>query len=164
MTFAERRTTGFAFGANREPPAALVGGFVVGSLDAPRQVVRAEPLFRAYHELELPAGFDPDREAFHTVYQYPQAEYVAHVRQRGSPKGYAGPAACCRVPWDIDRERDLDAALADTRKLVAKLRDRYGPLADRGLSVFFSGSKGFHLSLLSVPGFDPMPHTPADPG
>ena len=56
MTFAERRATGFAFGANRTPPADLAGGFVCGSLDAARQVVTAEALFRAYHELELPPG------------------------------------------------------------------------------------------------------------
>jgi hypothetical protein len=29
------------------------------------------------------------------------------------------------------------------------------------LSVWFSGSKGFHLTLLSVPGFDHFPHAPA---
>ena len=161
MTFAERRTTGFAFGANCEPPAALVGGFVVGSLNAPRQVVRAEDLFRAYSELELPDGLDPDREAFETVFRYPEAEYVGHARQHGSPKGYDGPAACCRLPWDIDNAGNLDAALADCRRLVRYLRDRYGDPAERGLSVWFSGSKGFHVTLVSVPGFDPLPHTPA---
>lgn len=161
MTFAERRTAGFAFGANCTPPAGLAGGFVCGSLDAARQLVQAEALFRAYHELELPDGFDPDREAFETVFHYPAAEYAAHCRHHGSPKGYAGPAACCRIVWDIDRAGNLDAALADTRTLVRILRDRYGDLADRGLSVWFSGSKGFHLTLLSVPGFDPLPHTPA---
>jgi len=161
MTFAELRPTRFAFGANCEPPAALVGGFVSGSLDAARQVVQAEPLFRAYHELELPPGFDPDREAFETVFRYPATEYAAHCRQHGSPKGYAGPAACTRIPWDIDRDGNLDAALADCRKLARFLADRYPELAGRGLSVFFSGSKGFHLTLLSVPGFDPLPHAPA---
>lgn len=160
MTFAELRPTRFAFGANCEPPAELVGAFVYGHLDAARQVVRAEPLFRAYAESELPDGFDPDREAFETVFRYPAGEYVEYLRRHGTPKGYAGPAACCRVPWDIDREGNLDAALADARKLVRFLRDRYGALAERGLTVAFSGSKGFHVSLLSVPGFDPLPHTP----
>lgn len=161
MTFAELRPTRFAFGANCEPPAELVGAFVYGSLDADRKPKRAEPLFRAYAECDLPPGLDPDREAFGTVYQYPQAEYVAHLRQHGSPRGYAGPAACCRVPWDIDRAGNLDAALADARTLARFLADRYPELAERGLSVAFSGSKGFHVSLLSVPGFDPLPHTPA---
>lgn len=161
MTYAERRATGFAFGRNCKPPADLVGGFVCGSLDAARQVVQAEALFRAYHELELPAGMDPDREAFGTVYQYPHAEYVAHVRQHGTPKGYTGLAACCRVTWDIDRAGNLDAALTDTRTLTRFLTNRYPELADRGLSVAFSGGKGFHVIALSVPGFDPLPHTPA---
>ncbi|OWK35545.1 hypothetical protein [Fimbriiglobus ruber] len=159
MTFADCRTTGFAFGANCTPPA-LVGGYVCGSLDALRQVVTAEPLFCAYHELDLPAEFDTDKEAYETVFRYPRAEYFAHVRQHGSPKGYAGPAACCRLPWDIDREADLDAALGDCRKLARYIRARYGEFAERGLSVWFSGSKGFHVTLLSVPGFDPLPRTP----
>lgn len=160
MTFAERRAAGFAFGANCTPPADLVGGFVYGSLDAARQVVQVEALFRAYHELELPTGLDSDKEAFVTVYRYPRAEYAAHVRQHGTPKGYAGPAACCRTPWDIDRAGDLEAALADTLKLTRFLCERYPELADRGLSVAFSGGKGFHVNAVSVAGFDPLPHTP----
>jgi hypothetical protein len=161
MTYAELRKTSFAFGGNCTPPAELVGGLVYGSLDAAREVVRAEVLYRAYHELELPPGFDPDRPAFSTVFQYPEAEYGRYVARHGTPAKYAGPAACCRVPWDIDRGNDLDAALADVRKLARIVRDRYGPLAENGLSVAYSGGKGFHLSLLSPPGFTPLPHSPA---
>ena len=161
MTYAERRPTGFAFGANCEPPAALVGGFVFGSLDAPRQVVRAEPLYRAYAELDdLPETLDPTREAYETVFRFPEAEFTEHIRRAGSPKGYSGPAACVRVPFDIDRAGNLDAALDDARKLARFLIGRY-PTLERSLTVAFSGGKGFHLCLPSVPGFDPLPHTPA---
>ncbi len=142
------------------PPADLVGGFVCGSLSAPRQVVQAEALFRAYHELELPPGLDADTEAYETLFRYPHAEYTAHIRQHGSPKGYDGPAACCRLVWDIDRP-NLDTALNDARQLVCFLLDRYGTHAESTLAIYFSGSKGFHVSLLNHPGFMAFAKPPA---
>ena len=160
MTHAELEPASFRFGANCTPPATLVGGFVEGSLTAPRTVVQAEALFRAFHELELPEGLDTDGEAYGTVFQYPKAEYAAHVRVHGSPKGYAGPAACCRLVWDIDRP-DLEAALDDARKLARFLCHRYGTHAERALGIYFSGSKGFHLTLVNPIGFVPLRHGPA---
>ncbi|VTR91692.1 DNA primase, small subunit OS=Rhodopirellula baltica SWK14 GN=RBSWK_05111 PE=4 SV=1 [Gemmata massiliana] len=156
-TFAELRSTEFAFGANCIPPARLVGGFVDGAPNATRHVVSAEALFRAYHECD---EVNIEREAFGTVYQYPAAEYGAHVRRAGSPKGYDGPAACCRLVWDIDRP-DLGAALADARKLVTYLLDRYKAHAENGLGIYFSGAKGFHVTLVALPGFHPLVHVPA---
>ncbi len=156
MTYAELRTTEFAFGCNCTPPAVLVGGFVVGSLTAGREVVQAERLFTAFHELD--DRIDPDREAYATVYQYPRLEYGEHVRRVGSPRGYAGQAACCRLLWDIDRAADLEAALRDARTLARFIIDRYG---ERGFGTHWSGSKGFHLSLVAPCGFHPLPHTPA---
>lgn len=158
MTYAELRSTEFPYLANCTPPAALAGGFVEGALAAPRHVVSAEALFRAYHECD---EVNTDREAFGTVYQYPAAEYGAHVWRVGSPKGYDGPAACCRLPWDIDRENDPDAALAGARSLVGFLLDRYGAHAENGLGAYFSGAKGYHVTLVALPGFHAMPHVPA---
>ena len=158
MTYRELRSTGFAFSANCIPPALLAGGFVDGALNATRNVVSAEALFRAYHEAD---DVNTDREAFGTVYQYPADVYRAHVRRAGSPKGYDGPAACCRLVWDIDRKDDLAAALADARKLVTYLLDRYGAHAENGLGAYFSGAKGFHVTLVALPGFHPFVHVPA---
>lgn len=158
MTYRELRSAEFAFGANCVPPAHLAGGFVDGALNATRRVVSAEALFRAYHELD---DIDADREAFGTVYQYPAAEYRAHVERFGSPKGYTGPAACCRLVWDIDLEHDLDAATADARKLVRFLLDRYGAHAENGTGIYFSGAKGYHITLVVLPGFHPFEHVPA---
>jgi len=149
-----------ALGTNHNPPAAFVGGFVYGSLYAQRQVVQAEALYRAYHENEIPETLD-NREAYSTVYQYPIAEYREHIRANDSPKGYAGPASCGRLVWDIDRN-DLDAALDDTRHLVRFLRERYGDRADWGLGVYFSGSKGFHVTLIAPHnGLDSRPAVPS---
>ena len=154
MTYAELRSQGFPFGRNCEPPADLAGAFVDGSPSAPRHVVAAEPLFRAYHELD---DIDPDREAYATVYQYPPDEYREHVRRISSPRGYCGPAACCRLVWDIDRP-DPAEALADARTLGRFLTDRY---SEDAVGAYFSGAKGYHLSVVAPPGFHPLPHVPA---
>ena len=155
MTYAELRTEGFPFGFNCTPPAELVGGFVGGSLSAAREVVQAERLYAAFHELD--DRTTPDREAYGTVFQYPHREYVAHVGRVGSPRGYDGPAACSRLVWDIDREADPAAALADARALARFVLGRYG---EAGFGVYWSGQKGYHLSLVAPPGFHPLPHVP----
>jgi hypothetical protein len=59
---------------------------------------------------------------------------------------------------DIDRP-DLAAALADARRLVAFLRNRY-PEAD-DVPVFFSGSKGFHVLVELAHRPPPSLHFPA---
>ncbi len=156
MTHAELRNSGFPFGANCTPPADLVGGFLSGPVNGRREIKFAEPNHVAFHEAD--DRVDTDRETYATVYQYPKAEYVEHCRKHCSPKGYAGPAACSRIVWDIDRDGDPQAALTDARKLARFLIDRYG---EDGFGCFFSGSKGYHLSVVCVPGFTPMPHTPA---
>jgi hypothetical protein len=139
VTFAELRSTEFPFGANCVPPARSADGFVEGALNAPRHVINAEARYRAFHECD---SIDTDREAFGTVYQYLAAESRAHVGRVGSSKGYDGPAACCRLVWDIDRKNDLEAALADVRTLGQFLLDRYGAHADAGFGAYFSGAKG----------------------
>jgi hypothetical protein len=157
MSFADLRSTDFAFGANCVPPAHLAGGFAEGSLYAHRHIVGAEALFRAYHECD---AVNTETEAYGTVFQYPATEYHSHVRRVSSPKGYDGPAACCRLVWDIDRH-DLDAALSDARTLVLFLRDRYRTHDENGLGAYFSGGKGFHVTQVALPGFHPLGHVPA---
>lgn len=154
--YADLRATGFAFGANLTPPADLVGGFLAGPLHGRREVVLAEPNYVAFHEAD--DRLTLDIETYGTVYQYPRGDYTEHVRRHGSPKGYAGPAACCRLVWDVDRADDLPAALADARRLARFLAGRYG---DDGLGAYWSGGKGLHVSLLCPPGFHPFPHVPA---
>lgn len=154
MNDAAPRTAASGFG-DLAPPAGLVGGFLSGPLHGRREVVFAEPLFVAFHEADDRA--DLDREAYLSVYQYPRDEYATYVRRHGTPKGYAGPAACCRLLWDLDNA-DLDRATADTRALVRFVAGRYG---EDGLGIHWSGRKGYHVSLVCPPGFVPTPHTPA---
>ena len=130
-------------------PAPLVGGFVRGSCKGKRIVVQAEGLYRAYHENDLPDGLD-NGEAYASLFQYPQGDYAPFVHKAGTPKGYAGPTACTRLVWDID-SGDLEAALADLRKLLRYVCGRYGDYAERSMGLYFSGKKGFHLTLPAPP-------------
>lgn len=150
--------TDFNPGLPAGPPP--VGAFVAGPPDGPRQVVRWLDQFRDHHEL---AGhIDPDREAYLSVYLYPPADYCRHfVRSGYSPRGYAGPAGCRFLLFDIDRADDPGAALADARALVRFLSQRYGPKIDGGLAAYYSGSKGFHVLLELLPGFAPSAVVPA---
>lgn len=147
-------------GTDAPPPAAAVGAFVAGPPTGPRTVVRWADQYRDHHELA--PGVDPDREAYLSLFVYPAAEYVRHfVRAGHSPRGYAGPAACRALLFDIDRPGDLPAALADARTLVRFLRDRYGPHIDDGIGVYYSGSKGFHATLALLTGAPPAATAPA---
>jgi hypothetical protein len=151
--------TDFPFDEERRQPPA-VGAYVVGPPTSPRQVVRWLDQFRDH--CELAEGVDPDQEAYLSAFDYPATAYCTHFRAAGnSPRGYAGPAGCPFLLFDIDRAGDLDAALADARVLVRFLLARYGPLLADGIGVYFSGQKGFHVvvELLLGVGF-----TPAVPG
>ncbi len=57
--------------------------------------------------------------------------------------GFAGPCGCRRLVLDIDRA-DLVDALADTRRLVQFIDQRY-PELEGDVPVYFSGGKGFHV-------------------
>jgi hypothetical protein len=81
--------------------------------------------------------------SFITVFRFP-AEYKAHVEETGSVRGYAGPVYADFLPFDIDREGNLYAALQAARALAFTLEDLYDVRPDQ-LRVFFSGAKGFHL-------------------
>lgn len=149
--------TDFDPDAASDPPP--VGALVTGPPDGPRQVVRWLDQFRDAHEL---AGhFDPDQEGYLSLYQYPLADYGPHFVKAGySPRGYAGPAGCRFLLFDLDRAGDLDAALVDARAVVRFLLARY-PKVEDGLGVYYSGSKGFHLLVELLAGLTPAPTVPA---
>jgi hypothetical protein len=137
-----------------------VGAFVCGRPDSPRQPVRWLDQFRDYHELA--DHIDPEAEAYLSLYHYLAGPYCAHFKAAGySPRGYAGPAACRYLLFDIDRAGDLGAALAGARTLARFLAGRYGPKLDDGLAAYFSGSKGFHLVAELLPGWTPALTVPA---
>jgi hypothetical protein len=139
--------TAFPFGDNGDcpdPGPPPVGAFVEGAPTGQRQLVRWSDQFRDHHELA--EHVHPDGEAYLSLYCYPARLYCAHFKAAGySPAGYAGPAGCRYLMFDIDRANDLGAALDDARSLVRFLLSRYAPHIDDGIGVYFSGSKGFHV-------------------
>jgi len=139
--------------------SGLVGSHVSGPPASPRVVVRWLDLLRAAQELD--DRFNPDQEAYLSAFAFPKPEYITHVRQHGSPRGYTGPASCPWLWFDIDRP-DLDAARRDALTLARFLMQRYPKLdCDEGLGVWFSGGKGFHVGIECWPGNRPDPLVPA---
>jgi hypothetical protein len=137
--------------------AGLVGSYVHGSPENPRTVVRWLDLLNAAQGNEPP--FDPDAGQYLSGFCFPLAEYREHVRRVGSPRGFAGSASCPFLWFDID-SADLDAARLDAIQLVRFLLSRY-PILESGIGIWFSGSKGFHVGLECLPGYDPAPTVPA---
>lgn len=74
-------------------------------------------------------------------------------------KDWTGPCGTLRLFWDADRDGDVAAALADTRRLASYLIDRYGLDEDLVL-VGLSGSKGYHVEIPFGP-IGPADHVPA---
>jgi hypothetical protein len=72
-----------------------------------------------------------------------QAHYAAN---RLSVAGFAGPCWCRWLVLDIDRA-DLVQALADARRLVQAIHERY-PEMEGEVLVYFSGGKGFHVLVM----------------
>ena len=68
-----------------------------------------------------------------------------HLDATGSTAGYTGPVGVPYIHFDIDRP-DLDVAIRDARRLPQYLADHYDLAAD-DLVVYFTGSKGFHVSV-----------------
>lgn len=122
---------------------------VVGSPFADRRLVDWQRAFRAYADCDERA--DVGQESYLSAFTF-GADFRRYLDATGATKGYAG---ACGSPWlwfDIDREGDLDTATRDARRLAASLADRYRLDGDE-LLLFYSGAKGFHVSLpLSICG------------
>jgi len=126
------------------PPTFNVGAYVRGATDSPRVLVRRAELMAAYADGAM-AEKGEDREGYLSHFAYGPEMEAHFAAKRGSVADYEGPCWCRWLVFDIDRDNLVDA-LADARKLVAKLTDRY-PEVDGHLPVYFSGSKGFHVLL-----------------
>ena len=100
--------------------------------------------------------FTDKSDFFLSLYSF-DSGLVEHFKQtENSIAGYSGACWCPFVWFDIDRENDLESALADVRRLVEYLTQTPADSdSDSGLIVpdtesiliFFSGSKGFHVGV-----------------
>jgi hypothetical protein len=112
---------------------------VLGSADGRRDLVSYAKAVARYADAD--PIVHPEIPAFLSSFTYPAA-MRHHVETTGSTKSYVGPVGVPAIRWDIDIDDDPDAALNAARHLAGHLAERYG---QDGLSVFFSGSKGYHV-------------------
>jgi hypothetical protein len=113
-----------------------VGTFVLGAPTSPRALVRHGDLLAAYADATL----DDQREAYLSHFALGPEMETHHAANR-----FAGPCWARWLVLDIDRA-DLADALADARRLVTFLHERYSE-AQGDLPIYFSGGKGFHVLL-----------------
>jgi hypothetical protein len=115
-----------------------LGFRVLGSVENRREVVDFDKALAAYASADR--SVQPEIPAYLSAFSFPGA-IQEHVDKTGSTAGYVGPVGVPALNFDIDAE--LESALSQARRLTAYLVVRYDVLPD----VFFSGGKGFHLSL-----------------
>ena len=85
----------------------------------------------------------------------------SETNPRGTVSGYEGDVYCRTVWFDIDCEGSPASAYKSTCELVNRLLNKYN-LRREHLTIFFSGSKGFHIGFSSkhVGGFNPCNELP----
>lgn len=119
---------------------------IVGPCTGDRRRVDAVTAFQAYCHCDAKAGVE--REAYLSAFQF-DAGFAEHLARTGSPAGFNGSTWAPYLWADVDRDESAGGvarALADTKRLVDTLDERYG--VPRGVLVpFLSGGKGFHLGI-----------------
>jgi hypothetical protein len=119
---------------------------IVGPCTGDRRRVDAATAFRAYCQCDGKAGVE--REAYLSAFQF-GADFAEHLARTGSPAGFAGSTWAPYLWCDVDRDESaggIARALADTRRLVDTLDERFGVPRDV-LLPFVSGGKGLHLGI-----------------
>jgi hypothetical protein len=122
-----------------------VFGFrVVGCTARRRRLVNAAAALAAY------AACDPraevEKEGYLSAFWF-GPDFDDYLSATGSPKGYRGVCWSPYVLWDVDHPEDPGRALREARALAGVILDRYRPLAEDDLLLFFSGAKGYHVGL-----------------
>jgi len=115
---------------------------IVGATWEARRLVDAAAAFRAYAECDPRA--ECNKEGYLSAFQFGE-DFRLLLTDTGSTAGFSGPCWSPAVWFDIDSD-ELHYAHKDATALVAILSERY-EVAETELSVFFSGSKGFHVGL-----------------
>ncbi len=124
--------------------AFTVGAYVRGATSAPRLLCTHAGMLAAYADGTM-IERDATGEAYLSHFAFGADLQTHHAANRGSVAGFAGPCWCRWLVFDIDRP-DPAAALADARKLVAFIHQRY-PELEGDVPVYFSGNKGYHVLL-----------------
>jgi hypothetical protein len=115
---------------------------IVGDCAQRRRLVDWRAAFRGYMECDPRA--ECKREGYLSAFQF-GSEFRQYLESTGSTAGYQGPCWASYIWWDVD-DHDLSNALRAARRLVTALFERYN-CGDYGLTIYFSGAKGFHIGL-----------------
>jgi hypothetical protein len=119
---------------------------IIGPCTGDRRRVHAPTAFAAYCHCDAKAGVE--REAYLSAFQFDDG-FAEHLARTGSPAGFTGSTWAPYLWADVDRDESAGGvarALADTRRLVDTLDERFG--VPRGVLVpFVSGGKGMHLGI-----------------
>lgn len=125
----------------------VAGLRVTGPTNGPRRLCWWRELLTWHADLD--PRINPHQEAYTSHFVFDEdmrkhflSNFDPETRQY-SERGYNGPCWAKWVVLDIDRE-NLSEALADARKLVSVVVQRYPHLEDV-LPVYFSGGKGLHI-------------------
>jgi hypothetical protein len=125
---------------------------IVGDCRERRRFIDWRAAFTAY--LQCDERAEVQREGYLSAFTF-GLDFWQHLETTGSTKDFAGSCWAPFVWFDVDREDDLQAALHDTRRLVAAIGERL-KVPDDALLIFFSGSKGFHAGT-STASWNPLP-------
>jgi hypothetical protein len=119
---------------------------IVGPCSGDRRRVDARMTFQAYCQCDARASIEA--ETYLSAFQFGD-DFALLLARTGSPAGFGGSTWSPFVWLDVDRDESaggIDRALADTKRLVDTLEERYGVRRDM-LLPFVSGGKGFHLGI-----------------
>jgi hypothetical protein len=119
---------------------------IVGPCTGDRRRVDAATAFRAYCQCDARANVEA--EAYLSAFCFAD-DFAEHLARTGSPAGFTGSTWAPYLWADVDRDESaggIARALADTRRLVDTLDERYG-VPRCVLVPFVSGGKGFHLGI-----------------
>ena len=120
-------------------------GFRALGREADRKETVWQSAFRAHVEADPRAMTAGECYLSHFMFS---DEFRTHLATTGSTAGYTGLTWLQWLVFDIDVEGDILEALTQARRLAAWLVDRF-KLEPDDLMFFYSGSKGFHVSIPS---------------
>ena len=136
--------------------AVPLGFRVVGPKWRPRKLVIHDNAFAA--AVAADASSYPEAESYLSANSF-GLDFFEYLGATGSTAKFKGNVGAMHLNFDID-SADLTDALAQVRRLVFFMADRYG--LDLETQVFFSGKKGFHVCIpAGLFGVIPSPALPS---
>jgi len=109
-------------------------------------VERLPQFVKAYHHKTL----------YRSYYMFEES-IVNYFKKHGTLRGYEGIHYLDKIIVDIDGDGDLSKAAGITYEIYQYLTE-FCDVSQNNVQVWFSGSKGFHISMTNIFGFEPSAH------